>query len=208
MNSNKFIPVLAIIAVGLSGCASVKYGDATAQETVNERFGSTDLQMTAKSMTESLLASPVIGEATAASKRPVMFVERIANKTDEHIDTESVLDSMTTKLLQSGKVRLVDMSRVESARSQLNFQNKDDMVDPKTAIRFGQMIGAEYMFYGNLSSIYKEAGSTSSITSKFTKTRSVYYKFTLKLMNLKTGLVEWQDEQEIRKTGKTGLLGM
>jgi hypothetical protein len=137
-----------------------------------------------------------------------MFVERIANKTDEHIDTESVLDSMTTKLLQSGKVRLVDMSRVESARSQLNFQNKDDMVDPKTAIRFGQMIGAEYMFYGNLSSIYKEAGSTSSITSKFTKTRSVYYKFTLKLMNLKTGLVEWQDEQEIRKTGKTGLLGM
>ena len=85
-----------------------------------------------------------------------MFVERIANKTDEHIDTESVLDSMTTKLLQSGKVRLVDMSRVESARSQLNFQNKDDMVDPKTAIRFGQMIGAEYMFYGNLSSIYKD----------------------------------------------------
>ena len=208
MNTNKFIPVLAIIAVGLSGCASVKYGDATAQETVNERFSSTDLQMTAKSMTESLLASPVIGEATAASKRPVMFVERIANKTDEHIDTESVLDSMTTKLLQSGKVRLVDMSRVESARSQLNFQNKDDMVDPKTAIRFGQMIGAEYMFYGNLSSIYKEAGSTGSITSKFTKTRSVYYKFTLKLMNLKTGLVEWQDEQEIRKTGKTGLLGM
>ena len=208
MNTNKFVPVLAIIAVGLSGCASVKYGDATAQETVNERFGSTDLQMTAKSMTESLLASPVIGEATAASKRPVMFVERIANKTDEHIDTESVLDSMTTKLLQSGKVRSADMSRVESARSQLNFQNKDDMVDPKTAIRFGQMIGAEYMFYGNLSSIYKEAGSTSSITSKFTKTRSVYYKFTLKLMNLKTGLVEWQDEQEIRKTGKTGLLGM
>ena len=208
MNTNKFVPVLAIIAVGLSGCASVKYGDATAQETVNERFGSTDLQMTAKSMTESLIASPVIGEATAASKRPVMFVERIANKTDEHIDTESVLDSMTTKLLQSGKVRLVDMSRVESARSQLNFQNKDDMVDPKTAIRFGQMIGAEYMFYGNLSSIYKEAGSTGSITSKFTKTRSVYYKFTLKLMNLKTGLVEWQDEQEIRKTGKTGLLGM
>ncbi|HNC04265.1 MAG TPA: hypothetical protein PLY05_13045, partial [Agitococcus sp.] len=43
---------------------------------------------------------------------------------------------------------------------------------------------------------------------KFTKTWDVYYKFTLKLMNLKTGLVEWQDEQEIRKTAKRGLLGM
>jgi len=200
--------VLAIIAMGLSGCASVKYGDATATETVNERFGSTDLQTTAKNMTQSLLASPVIAEANAASKRPVMFVERIANKTDEHIDTESILDSMTTKMLQSGKVRLVDMSRVESARAQLKFQNGDELANPKTAIAFGQMVGAEFMFYGNLSSIYKEAGSTGSITSKFTKTKDVYYKFTLKLMNLKTGLVEWQDEQEIRKTGKTGLLGM
>ena len=198
----------AILAAALGGCASVHYGDAQAPETVTERFGSTDLQMTAKSMTESLLASPVIGEATAASKRPVLFVERIANKTDEHIDTESVLDSMTTKLLQSGKVRLVDMSRVESARSQLKFQNNDELVDPKTAIRFGQMIGAEYMYYGNLSSIYKEAGGTGDVYSKFTKTKSVYYKFTLKLMNLKTGLVEWQDEQEIRKTAKKGLLGM
>lgn len=200
--------LLAALALGLSGCASVKYGDATATETVNERFGSTDLQMTAKSMTESLLSSPVIGEANAGNKRPVMFVERIANKTDEHIDTESVLDSMTTKLLQSGKVRLVDMSRVESARTQLKFQNSDELSNPKTAIAFGQMVGAEFMFYGNLSSIYKEAGSTGSITSKFTKTRDVYYKFTLKLMNLKTGLVEWQDEQEIRKTAKRGLLGM
>ncbi len=200
--------LLAALALGLSGCASVKYGDASATETVNERFGSTDLQMTAKTMTESLLSSPVIGEANAGNKRPVMFVERIANKTDEHIDTESVLDSMTTKLLQSGKVRLVDMSRVESARTQLKFQNSDELSNPKTAIAFGQMVGAEFMFYGNLSSIYKEAGSTGSITSKFTKTRDVYYKFTLKLMNLKTGLVEWQDEQEIRKTAKRGLLGM
>lgn len=200
--------LLTAVALGLSGCASVKYGDAAATETVTERFGSTDLQTTAKTMTESLLASPVIAEANGGGKRPVMFVERIANKTDEHIDTESVLDSMTTKMLQSGKVKLVDRSRVESARTELKFQNSDELSNPKTAIAFGQMVGAEYMFYGNLSSIYKEAGSTSSITSKFTKTKDVYYKFTLKLMNLKTGLVEWQDEQEIRKTGKTGLLGM
>lgn len=200
--------VLTALALGLSGCASVKYGDATATETVNERFGSTDLQMTAKSMTESLLASPVIAELNAGGKRPVMFVERIANKTDEHIDTESVLDSMTTKMLQSGKVKLVDRSAVESARSELKFQNADELSTPKTALAFGQMVGAEFMFYGNLSSIYKEAGGVGSVTAKFTKTKDVYYKFTLKLMNLKTGLIEWQDEQEIRKTGKSGLLGM
>lgn len=200
---------LALTAtLALTGCASVHYGDAEKQETVTERFGSTDLQMTARNMTASLLASPVIGEATAASKRPVLFVERIANKTDEHIDTESILDSMTTKLLQSGRVRLVDMSRVESARAQLKFQNSDELVNPKTAIAFGQMIGAEFMLYGNLSSINKEAGGTADITHQFTKTKDVYYKFTLKLMNLKTGLVEWQDEQEIRKTAKRGLFGL
>ena len=199
---------LAVLAAALGGCASVKYGDAYAQETVTERFGSTDLQMTAKNMTASLLATPVIAEANAGGKRPVFTVERIANKTDEHIDTESVLDSMTTKLLQSGKVKLVDRARTESARTELNFQNADELSDKRTAIRFGQMVGAEYMLYGNLSNIYKEAGGMGELTSKFTKTRDVYYKFTLKLMNLKTGLIEWQDEQEIRKTAKKGLLGM
>jgi uncharacterized protein (TIGR02722 family) len=176
----------------VAGCAQksvVRYGDATAVETTDINFGSTDLQKVAGEMTDSLLLSPVVGTLTQ-NKRPVMFVERLKNKTSEHIDTESITDSMSTKLLRSGKFRFVDMGRVEAAREQMKFQQDGGLVDTNKAVQFGKQIGAEYMLYGNLSSIVKSNKDKSD----------VYYKFTLRLMDLESGLVEWADETEIRKT--------
>lgn len=191
------LSLMAAGLLGLSACATVKYGDAQAVETVNTDFGSTDLHLIAAKMVDSLLASPVTRESTASGRRPILFVETINNKTTEHIDTESVTDSISTKLLQSGKYRFVDMKKLESVREQLHFQNSDELANPAAAIKFGQMVGAEYMIYGNMSSITKKDGST----------RDVYSKFTLKLMDLKTGLIEWQDEKEIRKVRSRGLFG-
>jgi len=176
----------------VAGCAQksvVRYGDATAVETTDINFGSTDLQKVAGEMTDSLLLSPVVGTLTQ-NKRPVMFVERIKNKTSEHIDTESVTDSISTKLLRSGKFRFVDMARVEAAREQIKFQQDGGMVDTNKSVQFGKQIGAGYMLYGNLSSIVKSNKDKSD----------VYYKFTIRLMDLESGLVEWADETEIRKT--------
>lgn len=127
----------------------------------------------------------------------MIFVDRIKNKTTEHIDTESVTDTIQTKLVKSGKFRFVDMTAVRQVQEQLDFQTDSGMVNPATAVKIGQQIGAEYMLYGNMSSITKQSGST----------RDVYYKFTLKLQHLQSGIVEWQDEKEIRKTKTKSLLG-
>lgn len=188
-----------ITMLALTGCANrevVTYGDATKVETVDIGFGSTDLQKVAAEMTDSLLVSPAMAEFSK-NGRPIFFVERIKNKTSEHIDTESITDSISTKLLRSGSVRFVDMARVEAARAQLTYQQDGGMVDTNSAIAFGQHVGAEYMLYGNLSSIVK-----------FNKDKQdVYYKFTMRLMDLKTGLVEWADETEIRKNREKKRIG-
>lgn len=192
MNKLALITTLGLSLTLVAGCSNkavVRYGDATAVETTDISFGSTDLQKVAAEMTDSLLSSPVVGSLTQ-NKRPVVFVERIKNKTSEHIDTESITDSVATKLLRSSKFRFVDMGRVEAARAQLTFQHEGGMVDASKALQFGRQIGAEYMLYGNLSSIVKSNSDSSD----------VYYKFTLRLMDLESGLVEWADETEIRKT--------
>ncbi|TGE81293.1 penicillin-binding protein activator LpoB [Pseudoalteromonas sp. KS88] len=193
------LALVGLSTLVLSGCANkavVSYGDAQAVETTDINFGSTDLQKVASQMTDSLLSSPVIGTMTA-NTRPIVFVERIKNKTSEHIDTESITDSISTQLLRSGKFRFVDMSRVEAAREQLTFQNEDALVNPATAVAFGQQVGAQYMLYGNLSSIVKSNADKAD----------VYYKFTMRLMDLKSGLVEWADETEIRKTREKSTFG-
>jgi len=192
MNKIVLATTLSIALVALGGCTNksvVRYGDASAVETTNINFGSTDLQKVAGQMTDSLLLSPVVGTLTA-NTRPILFVESIKNKTSEHIDTESITDSISTKLLRSGKFRFVDMGRVSAAREQLEFQQNSGMVDTSKAIAFGQQVGAQYMLYGNLASIVKSNKDKAD----------VYYKFTLRLMDLKSGLVEWADETEIRKT--------
>ncbi|GGI77600.1 penicillin-binding protein activator LpoB [Shewanella gelidii] len=196
MKHLKLIFVLAV-AIGMAGCQSkVEYGDATEVETVNENFGSTDLQAIAAKMVDSMMTFPPVVVITQ-SQRPIVFVDRIKNKTSEHIDTESVTDTISNKLLRSGKFRFIDMTKVDSVRKQLDYQNNSGLVDPSTAINFGRQIGAQYMLYGNLSSIVKQAGST----------KDVYYKMTMRLMDLETGLIEWSDEKEIRKTKSKSLFG-
>lgn len=189
MKVKQVLFVFLVLGV-LSACStSVKYGDATAQETVNTDFGSTDLQMIANKMVDDLLVFPPVVQITQ-QRRPVLFVDRIKNKTLEHIDLESVTDSIQTKLINSGKFRFVDMTAVEQVRKQFDYQQQSGMVDEQTAARMGRQIGAEYMLYGNMASIVK----------KDKKTKDVYYKFTLKLTHLESGIVEWAGEKEIRKS--------
>lgn len=200
MKMKQALPVMMIAGAALlaGGCASkVSYGDASSVETVDTDFGSTDLQQVAGKMVDSLLTFPPIVQVTQ-NRRPVVFVEKLKNKTSEHIDTESITDTISTRLLRSGKFRFVDMTKVEAMRKQLNFQQGSGMVDQDTAVALGRQIGAEYMLYGNISSIVKRGDDV----------KDVYYKFTLKLIHLETGIMEWSDEKEIRKTKSKSMFGM
>lgn len=198
MKSISMVAAVAAVAL-LAGCQSkVEYQDPGEVETVTVEFGSSDLQAVAEKMVDSMLTTPSVMMLTANNNRPVVFVDRIKNKTSEHIDTESITDSISTKLLRSGQFRFVDMTKVDSVRKQLDFQNSGGLVNPATAIQFGRQIGAQYMLYGNLSSIVKQDGST----------KDVYYKMTMRLMDLESGLIEWADEKEIRKQKSKSFLGL
>ncbi|MGS0730857.1 penicillin-binding protein activator LpoB, partial [Shewanella sp. 0m-11] len=76
MKHLKVVFILAAV-IGLSACQSkVEYGDATEVETVNENFGSTDLQAIAAKMVDSMLTFPPV-VAMTANDRPIIFVDKI-----------------------------------------------------------------------------------------------------------------------------------
>lgn len=186
----------AMAGVALSGCTKqVSYGNPEQVETLTPEFGSTDLQMIASKMVQSLLASPVI---TSKPKPPLLYVAAVKNKTDEHIDTQSITDKISTTLIQSGKVQFTAMADIpKELVDQLEYQNKSGLVDPSTAKPVGKHIGADYMLTGEITSIVKKSGST----------KDYYYKITLKLANIQTAVIEWQDEKEIRKGETKSLFG-
>ncbi len=196
MRCYRFALTLFFLAF-LGACSEkVQYGDAQAEETTTIDFGSTDLQRIAEKMVDELLEfKPVLD--SIGDTRPVVFIDRIVNKTTEHIDTESITDTIQSRLLRSGKFRFVDMTAVEAVKAQFQYQTQSGLVDPAKAVAIGQHTGARLMLYGNMASIVKRKSDN----------KDVYYKFTLKLLDLKTGFVEWSGEKEIRKTAENTLFG-
>jgi penicillin-binding protein activator len=189
-----FIVTTVFLFAGCASAPQVSYGNPEQVETVTADFGSTDLQMIAEKMVNSLLASPVL----SAGSRPVFYVHKVKNMTDEHIDTKSITDKIRVTLLKSGRVRFSAVNEVnDEILKQLEYQSKSGVVDLKTAKSAGSQVGADYFLFGEIASIKKKAG----------RVEDVYFKFTMNLVNIKTGLIEWADEKEIRKEAKKPLMG-
>lgn len=181
-----WVGTLVVLAVSLGACGSnVQYGDATAVETLTVDFGSTDLQMIAEKMVQSLLSSPVIHEG----QRPVLQVATVKNRTNEHIDTKAVTDKIRTTLINSGKVQFTAAEIRPEILEELEYQRGSGYVDPETRKAVGKQVGADFLLSGDIASIAKEKDDT----------RDIYYKVTLNLVDLETGLIVWADEKEIRK---------
>jgi len=194
------VAVTGSLAALVAGCATtpnVQYGDATSAQALSTDFGSSDLQQIAATMVDSLLTFPPIVEVTS-QRRPVMTVDRVKNKTMQHIDTEALTDSIRAKLIKSGKFRFIDRTTDQAAIDEVKTQQESGLVNQKSAVQFGQQAGAEFMLTANLAEITQKAGNV----------KDVYYKFTMNLKNLQTGILEWSDEKEIRKVGKRSTFGM
>jgi penicillin-binding protein activator len=195
---NKLLKIPALItALSLLGACSttgpmlgsknISYGDAKAVETVTNQFGSTDLQILAESMTGSLLQTPIL------TNRPTVTVANVKNKTSEYIDTRMITDSIRSQLLKSGRVQFaVDVIGMETQTEELMRQNQSGLYSQRTTADIGRMEGAQYRLEGSISSIVKKSSSY----------KDIYYKLSLQLVNIERGILEWADEQEIRKTTK------
>ena len=184
------LSALTVSVALLAACSGpqVRYGDAKAVETVNANYGSTDLQMIAEAMTRSLLQSKAISGSKDA---PIVTLADVKNKTSEYIDTRVITDKIRTQLMKSGQVRFaVSVSEMQNQTEELKRQNQSGLYKNSTIAKTGNMQGAQYRIEGSIASIVK---NTNDVTD-------VYYVFNLNLINNESGLLEWADEKEIRKT--------
>lgn len=192
IKSTSAISVYIASMIFLSGCLQtapvVKYGDSKAVETVNTDFGSTDMQQIAESMARSLLEAPVV---LGAQQPPFVTVADIKNKTSDYIDTKAISTKIRSQLTRSGRVRfVVSITEMQNQVDELKRQSQSGLYSSQSASRMGNMTGSRYRVEGSISSIVKQNQ----------KVKDVYYLFQLSLINNETGVLEWEDEKEIRKT--------
>src|SRR5438093_918301 len=97
--------LFSIFLVAGSGCGPKaftkgEYDDPTRVELLDDKFNESDMQQMADTVIKSMMACHAVA---GAAKVPVVIVERVANKTQEHIDTKSMTDKIRTALIKSGK---------------------------------------------------------------------------------------------------------
>jgi uncharacterized protein (TIGR02722 family) len=191
---------LCLAVVALAGCGGPRaftqgeYADPNAIEMLSDQFSENDLQLIAKKMVASLHDSAVVQELKT---RPVIVVGKVRNKTSEHIDMESLADKVRVELQKGGKFAFTDKAGREEIAQEYEYQGSG-YVKQDTAKGPGQQVGADFLLTGQITSIVHEVGSD----------KMIYYKFTMQLSNLKSGLIEWTDEKELRKKFRKHNVGM
>lgn len=175
----------------LSACGPKAYVKGKYDENVEETnlltdgWSETDMQQAVK----DLVASAVKNRAIANAKTPpIVMVTRLQNKTSEHIDTQSITDMVTVELTNSGLVQFVDKGAREDIAEEYEYQNSG-MVSRDTKKGKGKQVGADLILNGAIDSIVQEAG----------KDKTIYYKITLRMTNLSTGVMVWTDHKQMRK---------
>ncbi len=191
---NSAVLVVCLIVLGfVLGCSTTyNYGDAGDTPMYSTGFGPGELQQIADTMTQSLLTFPPVVQVTN-ERRPVLVVEKVKNKTTQHIDTESITDSIRTKLIRAGKFRFLDKSTDGQTIDEIRRQQELGLTSQAQAAQFGTQAAAEYILTSNLSEIEQRKEEF------WNKRKLVYYKFTMNLKNLQSGILEWADEKEIVK---------
>jgi uncharacterized protein (TIGR02722 family) len=200
-NTSLLILLLALLGLSLAACSGpstgrvqgggdTHYGNPDEVETVTSAWGSTDLQMTAEHMAQSLLATRWIDRA---AEPPKIRLREVRNLTTEHIDTKGITDKIRTQLLRSGQVRfLADEANLDDV-----FAERDFTVAVTRRGENKLMADTDYIVTGTVRSIRKQTKEVAD----------VYYQITLELVDPQSGEIVWADEQEIRKTTTTPKIG-
>ncbi len=185
--------LLLTVSCGPKAFVKGEYEDPSRQNLLDDKWSETDMQVVVKNMVDSLVAHKSIN---TPKEQPIVMVTNLQNKTAEHIDTQSIMDMVRVELTNSGKVAFVDKEARQDISNEYDYQNSG-MVSNQTKKGAGGQVGADFIINGRLDQTVKEVG----------KEKTVYYKVTLNLTNLKTGLIVWTNNKELRKTFKKKTIG-
>lgn len=196
--SAQFISLTVLLTI-LASCGPKaftkgEYDDPERVALLDDKFNESDMQQMADTAIKSIVECQYVAKS---SKPPIVIVEKVQNRTQEHIDTVSMTDKIRTALIKSGKVRFVNKAERGTIEEEMQH-NESGNVDRNTAKKRGKQVGADYILSGGLSTNVQEVGDD----------KLVYYKLTINLTSLETSTIDCTEEKEVRKKFRKRSVGL
>ncbi|HDP80122.1 MAG TPA: penicillin-binding protein activator LpoB [Spirochaetes bacterium] len=177
----------SVALVFMVSCGGTQYRDA-AKDKGSREWGPKEIKMTVNTMVGSLYTF-----LKDEWKKPAFIeVKKFRNKTSEHIDTKMISDEISTNLIKK-RIRFIDRSLTEDALKEMEM-GMTGLIDPDSAIPVGMLKSPNFYLTGDIRDNVRTVGGKSL----------QYVVVTMQLVELKTGMVAWQDRQEFLKATSKG----
>lgn len=186
------------ILVGCSPSFEGTYNDPAQAEIVDDKWSETDARKTATSLINQVLTKNWLSDFEKQNnKKPVVIVDDVANRTDEHIDTKALTEFIQDELINSGKVRFLNAEKRKQILEEIKYQNSGTTAEA-TKKKLGRQIGADFMLSGAISSSVHSQGGLKTVT----------YQTALNLTDLETTEIIWSGKELIKKRFKRSSTGL
>ena len=203
MNKSTYSKImLAAMTAALAGCAmfreSISDQKPMQSKTLTASYDQRDLLSWTDEMAKLILAQfPAAGE-----DRPILAVFPIQNRTmTPLLDTQALADTISIKLLDSGKIQLTNTTRRDELLKEQGYQLAN--VTPETRVQIGRQLGAKYMLTGSLI----EIGAASGHQVRVSRKDDVYYQMTVEITDLQTGLVVLKKQLDRMRQSSKPIIG-
>jgi uncharacterized protein (TIGR02722 family) len=155
-----------------------------------------DIERALQGLLDKLRSAPVMTEWGAQAQRGSKTTVAIApftNETSEHIEPQlgSLLEEVETWLVNSGFVRVISQERQSALVSQIEGQ-QHPVFDPQHIPQYGKQMGVKFFVTGNV-------GASDERTED---SRRVQYFIFLKVIDVETGEIRWQEKAYVTKAVK------
>ena len=179
--------------VFINGCGKsveVARVDSGKEIALTDKWNDEDSRLVAEEMINDMLSYPWISQFNQRfpGKEPLVTVQRVRNKSHEHIAVDTFVNDIKRAVIRSGKAGFIaTLEERQDTRAELADQDMNASAD--TRMEMGEEDGANFAL----------SGTINSIVDQLDNQRVTYYQVDLKLINLQTAREVWNGSKKIKK---------
>lgn len=189
--------MIAAVAVSIVGCSSTRVSrvDSTEEIALSDRWNAKDSQLVSEEMITDMLSFPWARDFELKNNtRPTIIIQRIANKSHEHIAIDTFVNDIKRSLLRSGRA---DFVAGGEERQSIRDERQDQELNATAAKEQGQEQAADFAI----------SGSINSIVDQVDDERVTFYQVDMKLIDMANNREVWNGQKKIQKLQEKGGFG-
>lgn len=152
----KFLVSVLMLSMLATSCGGFQAKRVDAKESdekalkITDNWVSADTSQVIAEVLKQMKSHPGFVKMKSRYGTPKLFIAEVQNDTAEaYFPIGDLNDELLNELSYSGDFELVDNKARETLLKEITYQN-DGMVDPRTAKKIGNQIGADILIFGNV----------------------------------------------------------